>query len=285
MKRTTKNIVVVATILILFLACFLVWGLFFFLPRQQLSLKFYDVGQGDSVFIRTPAGYKIVVDGGPNNKVVNYLEKELALWDRKIDLLVLTHPQADHLFGLVEVVKRFKIGKLLISGVDNDTNLYKLWMKTLKEIGINPIIVTQSSTISLSDTVNFGVVWPKEEKPQVSDLNEACIVMKVSYGNFDALLTGDADQKVQPYGSSLSEVEVLKVPHHGSKTAMSDEFVSLIKPQVSVISLGKNNSYGHPGKSTLEQLQKIKSKIFRTDQNGTIEIVSDGDRWYTLTER
>ncbi len=285
MKRTTKNIVVVATILILFLACFLVWGLFFFLPRQQLSLKFYDVGQGDSVFIRTPAGYKIVVDGGPNNKVVNYLDKELALWDRKIDLLVLTHPQADHLFGLVEVVKRFKIGKLLISGVDNDTNLYKLWMKTLKEIGINPIIVTQSSTISLSDTVNFGVVWPKEEKPQVSDLNEACIVMKVSYGNFDALLTGDADQKVQPYGSSLSEVEVLKVPHHGSKTAMSDEFVSLIKPQVSVISLGKNNSYGHPGKSTLEQLQKIKSKIFRTDQNGTIEIVSDGDRWYTLTER
>src|SRR3990172_10986008 len=190
MKRTTRNLFVLILILSLCLVCLLVWGLFFVLPPKQLSLKFYDVGQGDSVFIRTPAGYKIVVDGGPNNKVVNYLDKDLDLWDRKIDLLVLTHPQADHLFGLVEVVKRFKIGKLLISGVDNDTSLYKLWVKTLKEEGINPIIVTQSSTISLSDTVNLSVIWPREEKPQVSDLNEACIVMKVSYGSFDTLLTG-----------------------------------------------------------------------------------------------
>lgn len=270
---------------VLFVTCLTIWGLVAFSPEARLSLKFYDVGQGDSIFIRTPKGYTILVDGGPNNKIVGYLDKDMPLWSRNIDLLVLTHPQADHLFGLVEVIKRFKIGKLIVSGVNNDTNLYKLWLKTLKEKNLKPEIVTESSTISTSDTVKFEVLWPDVIHPQVADLNEAAIVLKVSYGSFDALLTADADQKVQPYTGNLGGIEVLKVPHHGSKTAMSDSFVKLVSPEIAVFSLGRNNRYGHPGANTLKQLEDINSKIYRTDQNGTVEIVSDGNRWYTVTEK
>ena len=285
MKSKSKKLIWLGTILILGVFCLLVWSLVLLLPRAELMLKFYDVGQGDSIFIRTPKGYTILVDGGPNNKVASYLDEDLPFWSRKIDLLVLTHPQADHLFGLVEVINRFKVGKLIVSGVGSDTAIFKLWVKTLKEKNIKPEIVTENSTISISDTVRFEILWPKETHPQVADLNEACIVMRISYGNFDALLTGDADQKVQPYSKSLEGIEVLKIPHHGSKTSMNDSFLKLVKPEISVISLGKNNRYGHPGKNTVEQLRNVNSKIYRTDQNGTVEIVSDSNRWYTVTEK
>jgi len=283
MKKPIK-IASFSLILILFLANLTIWFFEFSLPKDNLEIKFFDVGQGDSIFIRTPSNYRILIDGGPNNKVVNYLDSELPIWDRKLDLIILTHPQSDHLFGLIEVVKRFKVGKLLISGVEGSSSVYKLWIKTLHEYKIKPIIVTESSNLIISDKVKFDILWPLENFPKVSDLNEAAIVFRLSYGNFDTLFTADADQKVQPYKGDLSGIEVLKVPHHGSKTGMSDDFIEKVRPKVSVITVGKN-TYGHPGVKTINQLNKFGSKIFRTDQNGTIEIVSDGNRWYTKSQR
>lgn len=273
------------TLSLLTLIFLTVWLLVISLPAGELVIKIFDVGQGDSIFIRTPAGFTILVDGGPNNRVVEYLDQELPLWDRRLDAIILTHPQADHLSGLVEVVRRFKVNKVFVSGVENTTNNYKLWEKTLEDKKISPVIVTSSNTLNLSDTVKLAFLWPKEQSPKVADLNEASIVMKLSYGNFDALLTGDADQKVQPYTSSLTGIEVLKVPHHGSKTAMSQDFINSVSPELSIISAGVKNRYGHPAIETLKQLQKIKSKVLRTDRNGTIKIVSNGETWYTLTDK
>ncbi len=272
-------------VVVLSLSVGLVWYLALFLPARELLMKVYDVGQGDSIFIRTPGGYKILVDGGPDNKVLGYLEHDLGLFDRKIDVVVLTHPQEDHMFGLVEVIKRFQIGRLLVSGVDSPTNIYKLWFKTLQERSLTPTVVTAGTEIGFPDNVKMKIIWPKEEHPVVKDLNEAMVVFQLSYGNFDALLTGDGDQQTQPYTGSLGHIEVLKVPHHGSKTALSDSFLKQITPEISVISVGKNNRYGHPGQNALEQLRAINSKIYRTDQNGTVEIVSDGNKWYTVTEK
>jgi competence protein ComEC len=271
--------------MILVFVCIIVWVGVIVSNKQSLQIKFYDVGQGDSTFIQTPAGYKILIDGGPNNKVVNYLDKDLPIWDRRIDLLVLTHPQADHLFGLVEVLRRFEVKNVIVSGASNSTAIYRLWRKVLQEEQINPKVVTNRDIINTSDAVNLKILWPEESQPLVSDLNEASIVMKLSYGDFDVLLTGDADEKVQPYPGNIKNVEVLKIPHHGSQTAMQEKFLKELNPEATVISVGKRNTYGHPGEKLLKNLSIIDTKIFRTDQNGTVEIVSDGKKWYTSTER
>jgi competence protein ComEC len=257
------------------------------LPSQKtdgrLHLKVYDVGQGDAIFIRTPQGYKILVDGGPNNRVLDHLGRELAWNDRRIDFVILTHPQADHMAGLVEVIKRYEVGQVLISGVEHTTKLYQSWSEALAEKQIKPRIVKQGDEIGFPDGAKIRFLWPREERPIVSDLNMASLVLRLDFGEFNAELTGDADSQVQPYTSTTSEVEVLKVPHHGSRTALNQSYLKQISPEISIISVGEKNSYGHPNQVLLNQL--LGTKIFRTDLNGTVEVVSDGKSWYTSSEK
>lgn len=253
--------------------------------KKDLVVKVYDVGQGDSIFIRTPDNYKILVDGGPNNKVVGYLNKDLSLNDRTIDLIVLTHPQADHMFGLIETLKKFQVKKVITTNVTNATTQFKLWNDTLSNIHLKPEYVYAGESITLSDQVTLKIIWPKDPKPVVADLNQAAVVIKLSYGNFDMLLTADADISTQPYTGTTSHVEVLKVPHHGSKTALREDFVKQLQPDVSVISVGAHNNYGHPSAQLLGWLNKYAKKIYRTDQNGTVEFVSNGTTWYTQVEK
>lgn len=278
------RIVFVLVSLTLVTANIFVWVSFAKASEKKLVIKVYSVGQGDATFIRTPDNYKILIDGGPDNKVVEYLNKDLGLNDRSLDLIVLTHPQADHMFGLIETIKKFKVKKIITSNVSNNTALYKLWIDTLKNSHLNPEFVYAGESITLSDQVNLTIVWPEDPKPKVVDLNAACVVIKLSYGNFDMLLTGDADSPVQPYTGSIGHVEVLKVPHHGSKTGLREDFAAELKPDVSVISVGINNRYGHPNPKMLELLNKNSKKVLRTDQNGTVTFVSNGQTWYTQTE-
>lgn len=280
-----KQLVIPTLLFLLLVGNFLVWTKVIFASSGKLIVKVYDIGQGDSIFIKTPGNYKILIDGGPTNKVLDYLNQDLGLNDRSLDLLVLTHPQNDHMFGLIEVVKQFRVKNVLVSGVANTTASFKLWQNTLDNAHLQPKIAHQGQTINLADQVRLQILWPKETKPQVSDLNQAAVVMKVSYGNFDMLLTADADQVVQPYTSMTTHVEVLKVPHHGSKTALREDFLRSLNPDVSVISVGAKNNYGHPNQFLLGLLQKYSKKIFRTDQNGTVEFVSDGVKWYTQLEK
>lgn len=276
----------VATVIAsLIIANVFVWTSFVAASEKKLVVKVYDVGQGDSILIKTPDNYKILVDGGPNNKVVDYLNKDLGLNDRTLDLVVLTHPQADHMFGLIETIKKFKVKKIITSTDSTTTALDKLWIDTLNNSGLKQEFVHAGESITLSDQVSLKIVWPKEQKPLVADLNQAGVVIKLSYGNFDMLLTADADQKVQPYTSSVGHVEVLKVPHHGSKTSLQEDFLKELSPDVSVISVGVKNFYGHPNPITLELLNKSSKKVLRTDQNGTVTFVSNGQTWYTQVER
>lgn len=262
-----------------------VWSRLVLASNRNLIVKVYNIGQGDSIFIRTPDNYKILIDGGPNNKVVDYLNKELGLNDRELDLLVLTHPQADHMYGLIETIKKFNVKKLITSDVKNNTSMYKLWIDTLNNSHLKPQFVFAGESITLSDQVKMQIVWPVEAKPRSTDLNDACVVIKLTYGNFDMLLTGDADQRVQPYSGNLSHIEVLKVPHHGSKTALNEQFLQELAPDQSVISVGQRNQYGHPAEVLLKLLNSNSNKVFRTDQNGTVTFVSDGRKWYTQLEK
>jgi competence protein ComEC len=262
----------------------LIWSFFFSLPDGKLHLKIYDVGQGDAIFLRTPGGHKVLIDGGPNNKILDYLGEELPFYSKKLDLVILTHPQSDHLTGLVDVVERYQISYLWMNETKNETKLFSEWQDVLKNREATASIVRQGDRMVFPDKTEITVVWPKNDLT-VSDINAHSVVVLVTYGDFDALLTGDADRQTQPYTSGSRHVEVFKVPHHGAKESFDEKFVRTISPEVSVISVGSKNSYGHPSTQAVNVLEEVGSKIYRTDKDGTIEIVSDGKSWYTNLQK
>jgi len=263
----------------LFVANFLAWGFLLSLPEGNLHLKVYDVGQGDSIFIETAAGYKILIDGGPDNKVLNHLGKDMPFYSKQIDLAILTHPHADHFTGLIETIKRYQIKTLWINREKEQGRLFEDWEKVLKDKKIPTRVVSQGDKMVFPDGTTVSVIWPKKDHKS-TDLNLGAVVVQVSFGSFDALLAADAGGSVQSYTTS-SPVEVLKVPHHGSKTSLNEAYISSLSPKISIISVGAKNPYGHPSQEILDFLNTIGSKVYRTDKNGTIEIVSDGKSWYT----
>ena len=262
----------------------LIWSFYFSLPDGKLHIKVYDVGQGDSILIKTASGKTVLVDGGPDNSVLGYLGGDIPFYSKNIDLVVLTHPDADHLTGLIEVVKQYKVRKIWVNGVNKDTRVCQDWEKALSELNLKVEIVKAGSKLKLKDSLILSVIWPPKDFIS-SKTNLAGIVIKLSYGEFDALLTADADKNAQPYTSSLGQIEVLKVPHHGASESVSEAFLNLTSPEVSIISVGEKNPYNHPRQEALDLLKKSGSKIYRTDKDGSIEIVSNGESWYTKTSQ
>jgi len=261
-----------------------IWSVSFRLPDSKLHVKVLSVGQGDSIFIRTPSGYKILVDGGPDDKVLPLLGEELPFYDKSLDLVVATHPQADHIGGLVDVVKRYNVKNIWTSYSESQTQVYSQWRQVLGENNLKTTSVFAGDKMIFPDGLELSVVWPRG-KSSYTDSNTTAVVIQIDYKEFEGLLSSDADQQVQPYESGVSDIEFLKVPHHGSKTALKKEYLAKLSPQISVISAGEKNRYGHPNKLLLDMLQNAGTKVFRTDQQGSVEIVSDGTNWYTKTER
>lgn len=278
--------------LALLLAIGLTWSALKALPDQNLHIKIYDVGQGDAILIISPSGKKVLIDGGPNQKVLEYLGRDLPFYDRRIDLVVLTHPHEDHLSGLLEVVKRYEVGQVWMEKVVHTSDIYLKWLNLLKEKGLKVAAPKVGDEIRFGDGLTLMVIWPPQEAlKDIKDLNQTSIVVLLNNGHFSSLLTGDAGEEGQPYGLTQDdllrrgEVEVLKVPHHGSKTAIRDDFLKKINPKTSIISVGANNKYDHPSPTLIQKLESVGSRVYRTDKNGTIEVVSTPKGWYTKTER
>lgn len=275
--------------------CILLFTFFSQLPDGKLHVIICDVGQGDAAYIKFPDGKDMLIDGGPGGKtpkVLGCLGKYMPLFDRTIDIVVLTHPQEDHLGGLEEVVKRYEVKNFVHSDVGNTTLGYENILKLLTEKHITERIVGSGEKITIG-AVAVSVVWPEQsflaqKKASnvlgVSNVNDASVVLKLSYGTFDALFPGDADSHVDGELTKvpLSDpdgIEVLKVPHHGSKTGMTEGFFQWLGPiRLALISVGKN-SYGHPAEETIARLEKDGAAVLRTDQKGNIEVVSDGKSW------
>ncbi len=278
------------------------------LPDGKLHIVFCDVGQGDAAYVRFPDGRDMVVDGGPNDKIIDCLGKHMPFWDRHINLVVMTHPQKDHMQGLISVFERYGVEYLIRSDVDNTTDGYKKLLDVIRTKKIPVKFVTTGERIAVGST-SLSLLWPSKEQiakgksvqrsdlvsgqgptlsgnilgtQAIGDLNDYCLVFFLRYGSFDALFTGDADSRVEANytGVKLADdgIEVLKVPHHGSKTGMTKEFVQWLHPKLAVISVGKN-SYGHPSFDAMQLLKDVGSQIKRTDQEGDIEVVSDGKGW------
>lgn len=257
------------------------------LPDGKLHITFCNVGQGDAAYVRFPDGRDMVIDGGPNDAVIKCLSKHMPFWDRHIDMVLLTHPQKDHMQGLPAVFERYRVDYFLRSDIENMTDGYKKLMVIVAKKHIAKKLVRTGEKITLGEST-LSFLWPSPDVlgASTADLNDYSLVFWLRYGSFDALFTGDADTRVETnYTNSVLAdgiVEVLKVPHHGSKTGMNDAFVQWIRPKFSVISVGKNN-YGHPSSEAMNLLGTIGSQIHRTDKEGDIEIVSDGRSWRLVT--
>lgn len=255
------------------------------LPDGKLRIVFCDVGQGDAAYVRFPDGRDMVVDGGPNDKVIDCLGRHMPFWDRHIDIVLMTHPQKDHMQGLISVFDRYDVDYFVRSDVANTTEGFTKLMRVVREKNIPQKFMTQGETIAV-DGATLSFLWPSANilgASTVGDLNDYSLVFGMRYGSFDALFTGDADTRVERnyIGQSLGSIEVLKVPHHGSRTGMTQEFAQWVSPELSIISVGKN-SYGHPTKEIVDIIQSVGSRMMRTDESGDIEVISDGVNWQLI---
>ena len=246
---------------------------------KRLHVVFCDVGQGDAIFVRTPNGSDILVDGGPDDSVLSCLGKHMPFWDKTLELMVLTHPDADHVTGLIDVIKRYKVIRFYTSKVEGKTDTYKQFLKTLQKADIKQNYLWQGDKFTFKERLTIETLWPTQEWKGLS-INSFSVAQLLTYKNFKVLLTGDldAEQMVQ-FFSLAGEINFLKVPHHGSRFGLTAEILDILNPKIAVISVGKNNKYGHPAPFTLELLKDKNIKILRTDRDGKIEIVSDGDNF------
>ena len=254
----------------------------------KLRLIFCDVGQGDGMLLITPSGKDIVVDGGPGTRMVDCLGENLPFWDRTIEMMVLTHPQKDHMEGLLSVLSRYKVKMTLATGVENETELFKAWQTAIKAEGVK-IYAPKAGDQLKADQVELDVSWPTEEKLELwklaspSELNESSVVLRLEMGEFCAYLTGDIPKEILQ-GLIDKSCQILKISHHGSKTGTNQEILESAKPAVAIIQVGKN-SFGHPHKEVLDLLVSKGVKIYRNDINGVIEVGSDGKNWRVKNSR
>lgn len=265
--------------------------------KNILKVYFLDVGQGDSILIETLNGTQAMIDAGPNNKVINELSEVVPFFDRTIDIIIPTHSDLDHIAGFPEILRRFNVKNYYDSGfVDNDDLNTEIKLLVQNEIGINTKVISRGDKIVLDKERNISleILWPPANY-KTKENNNRSIVVRLDYGETSFLFTGDAGMDVEKIllenstSTNILDVDILKAGHHGSKTASSLEFLEKVTPELTIISAGKDNKFGHPNQETLGNLIKIGSKIKNTAEVGRILIKSDGINYWieeeTLTQK
>lgn len=247
---------------------------------QCLKVSFLDVGQGDAILVQTPDEYELLIDGGRDAQVIQELASNRSFFDKQIDVVVATHPDLDHIGGLIDVFSRYQIDTLITTTNINDTPATATFSEvvTSENVAIIHAEAGQRFTLGASTTVTIFAPYGDETN---WESNSASIILKVSYGNIDFLLTGDApsgveDFLVETYGEELQS-EVLKLGHHGSKTSTSDLFLDTVKPQYAVVSAGIDNSYGHPHQDVMQRVFARNIQAFHTGTDSTIIFETDGN--------
>lgn len=278
-KRKNKVIVLLATLVIL---DFLVWQRIFVsaLGSGDLKLNFLAVGQGDSELVILPGGVKMLIDGGPpNGKVLNALDEVLSPTEKYIDLVVMSHPQLDHFGGLIDVLKRYRVGAFLWNGREGETEAFESLEAVIRKGNIRTIALSKGDKIHYRDS-DFDILWPDGRFIGSKELNDTALVLELKAKNSKTLFTGDIGSNIESYllaDLSISDVDILKVAHHGSKFSSSANFLEATKPEIAVIGVGQN-SYGHPTNQVLNRLNDIGSKIYRTDLDGDVKLVINGEK-------
>jgi competence protein ComEC len=290
------------TYFILLLVLSLIIIALFQLPDANLHIIACDVGQGDAILI-TYKNIQILTDGGPDNKVLNCLGRYIPFYDRQIEMVILTHPDADHSTGLIEVIKRYKVNKILINSIDSGTPVYGLLQKVVKERGVGVVNPVSSLSIGIS-LIHLDILNPTDELFNrltvidessktgkylvIKEANLYSIVYKFSFKKFSGLFLGDIPPAIS---DSLAvqrlsgSINYIKVPHHGSSNGLTQNLLEKIKGfggfgTVGVISVGKDNLWGFPAPEIIKMLSDKDIKILRTDQMGDASYVTDGEKWW-----
>ena len=263
-------------------AAAVVWAVALAMPDGRMHVIFADVGQGDATLIVTPNARSVLVDGGPDREAASRLLGEaLPFWQRSVDAVVLTHPHDDHVRGLVDVIERYDVEHIVHRNLQHDGAAYDEWRRLVAQEGAMEVDAVQGRRFTL-DGVLFEVLWPPEEllSGTSSDLNNASVVLRVSYGATSFLLPADihSDAEARLVQSASIDSDVLKVPHHGSRTSSSPAFLDAVSPAVAVISVDAESRHGHPHAEVIEALtERISDEnIILTSESGTVEFVSDG---------
>lgn len=275
---------IIKIILIIVTISFLIPYYFLEGKNDLLEIHFIDVGQGDGILIKTPNDKVLIIDGGPYDDFNKKVSSKLPYRKRNIDLLVITHAHQDHYLGLINVLENYRVDNIIYSGYDADFSDYVYLMSLIKEKNINLITAQYGKIISLDKDINLKILYPISQKVEEKDINNTSVVIKLEFKNFDAIFTGDltcaGEAEILKYETNL-EAEILKVGHHGSKGSSCNPFLESTKPELVVIQVGLDNKFNHPHKDAVSRLNKFTNKILRTDELGTILILSNGNEYWS----
>ena len=250
---------------------------------QDVVVKFFDVGQADSILVQS-AGVNMLIDAGTNNMGNTVVQNLKDLGITKIDYLVGTHPHEDHIGGMDDVINNFEIGTIYMPKVQTNTKTFEDVLDAISNKGLTITTPEVGYVFEVGNTKCEVMCAGTGTTEENSNLNLSSIVIRMVYGEESFLFMGDAEEKNES-SRQWPQTTVLKVGHHGSDTSSSESFLNQVKPEISVISVGINNTYGHPKKITLDKLNALETSIYRTDQNGTITITCDGTSCVVTTEK
>jgi competence protein ComEC len=249
-------------------------------PSQPVRVHFIDVGQGESILAQSPEGKTALIDGGYGGSgTLAYLQSHGIA---RIDVMIASHPHADHIGGLVDVLRAMHVGEVWTSGASHGTGVFERFLDAIADAKVPYREAARGDSISCGSLI-FAVL---RSDPHARDLNDTSLALRLQVGEVSFLFTGDAERPSEQ--AMLREVAselpstVLKVGHHGSYTSSSPEFLAVVQPEVAVYSAGAHNSYGHPHASTIRNLQRVGAQIYGTDKNGAVVIATDGAT-YTIT--
>jgi competence protein ComEC len=254
-------------------------------PDGATRITVLDVGQGDAILVEGDSGGRMLVDGGPDpDRLLIELDERLPPWDRRIDVVVLTHPHEDHVAGLALLLSRYRVGRVFEPGMRGPGPGYVAWNAALDRPGAPPRGRLVTGDRLAVDDLHFDVLWPDPgrvpaEPPDAGrGINDVSIVLLGEVDGRRILLTGDVEDDVDPMLESrgLPPIDFLKVAHHGSGTASTVAFLGIVQPQVAVVSAGAGNPYGHPARSTLDHLAATGARVLRTDTDGSVEVAFGG---------
>lgn len=266
-------------VLILLLINITIFYSIHYISDRKMTVAFLDVGQGDATFIKVPGGVQALVDGGANSQVLRELGKVMPFYDRSINVVVATHADQDHIGGLIEVLKRFKVDLFIRSNATSSSAVYIELENLIKEKKIKEEVIMSPEILFLGPGAELDILFPTQDTAGW-ETNDASIVSKLVYGRNSFLLTGDSPQLIEKYLVSkygdFLDSDVLKVGHHGSKNSSAELFVGTVSPTYAVISAGLNNRYGHPAPEVLDILKDFSSQILETLGQGMIVFQSDG---------
>jgi competence protein ComEC len=261
-----------------------VWYSYTHAASQELTVSILDVGQGDAIFIESPTGVQVLIDGGPDDSVSRQLPKQMNLLDRSIDLIVETHPDKDHIAGLPHVLERYRVAYFMSPGItDRTATAEGLGDAVHRERGLRELRARRGMRIHMGGGAYADVLYPDRDVSE-GDTNEGSIIMRLVYEDTAFMLTGDASSEIEAYllalhaGTGTLASTVLKAGHHGSKYSTSEEWLAALDPKIVAISAGAGNRYGHPSPDVLARIASSRAEAVSTIDQGTIHFVSDGER-------